>query len=146
MDDVVPMRLRDMDPEINRVTGTILDAALTVRHALGGGLFESPYEHALAHELSRRRLRVDRQVAVDVEYRDLTLPRAYVIDLVVEGRVAVELKAVEALVPRHFAQAASGIRFGGFPVGLLINFHASPLKSGIYRLVNPLRPTPVPSA
>lgn len=146
LDDVVPMRLRDLDPQVNRVTGAIVDAAMRVRRALGGGLFEGPYEHALAYELTLRGCRVARQVPVDASYCDLVLPRAYVIDLVVEGLVAVELKAVDTLVPRHFAQAASGVRFGGYPVGLLINFHASPLKNGIHRLINPLRSPPLPSA
>lgn len=128
------MRLRDVDPDVNRITGRILDAALAVQRSLGTGLLESAYELALAHELTLRGLAVQRQVPLDIQYKDLAIPSAYVLDLVVEGRVIVELKACEGMNPRHLAQLVTYLRFSGRRVGLLINFHAYPLKSGIHRV------------
>ena len=135
LEGVVPMRLRDADPSVNRTTGIIIDAALEVQKDLGTGLLEKAYELALAHELSLRGLQVLRQVPLDIRYKDLAVPSAYFLDLLVEKSVVVELKAAEGLDPRHLAQLATYLRFGGYRIGLLINFHAYPLKSGIHRVV-----------
>lgn len=137
----VPERLRDLEPRINTITGHIVSGSIAVQRELGTGLLERSYEVALAHELRLRGLQVDTQVPLTVEYRGLRIPRAHLIDLVVEREVAVELKAAEALVPEHFAQMLTYLRFGGLRVGLLVNFHAYPLKTGIHRLLNP-RPSP----
>lgn len=135
LDGVVPMRLRDVAPEVNRITGSIVDSSLAVQRALGSRLLEKPYEIALTHELSLRGHRVQRQVPIEVEYRGLRIGNAYFADLLVDETVAVELKAVADLDPDHFAQFATCLRFGGFRVDILINFHASPLKAGIRRVV-----------
>ena len=129
------MRLRDVDEGINRVTGAIVDSAIAVQRELGSGLLERPYELALQHELRLRGHLVERQVHLEVEYRGLRVPDAYAIDLDVDGLVLVEVKAVEALDPQHFAQLRTYLRFSGRRVGLLVNFRAYPLKTGIHRVV-----------
>lgn len=77
LDGVVPMRLRDVAPEVNRITGSIVDSSLAVQRALGSRLLEKPYEIALTHELSLRGHRVQRQVPIEVEYRGLRIGNAY---------------------------------------------------------------------
>lgn len=137
LDDVVPMRLRDADPAINRVTGQIVDSAVAVQKGLGAGLLERAYELALAHELRLRGLHVETQVALDAVYRDLRIPRAYVVDMVVEGCVVVELKTTEAVSAEHVAQLATYLQFAQKRIGLLINFRQRPIRQGIRRIAGP---------
>jgi GxxExxY protein len=118
------------------LTREIIGAAVAVQKALGPGLLESAYEACFAHELALRGYRVERQVPLGLVYRGLEVPQAFRMDLVVEGRVLVELKVVDAFVPEHEAQVLSYLRFSGLSVGLLLNFKALPLaKSGLRRFV-----------
>ena len=123
---------------INDITGQIVDAALKVHKALGPGLLESAYEVCLAYELRRRGLRVVAQWPLPVVYDGVRLDAGYRVDLLVEDRAIVELKAVEALLPIHQAQLLSYLKLSGCKVGLLINFHVVKLKDGIKRIVNHL--------
>ena len=120
----------------NQLTGKIIGAAIKVHQRLGPGLLESAYEACLAHELRRLGLRVEQQKAVPVIYESVKLECGFRADLVVEGRVAVELKCKEELHPVDHSQLLSHMRLLGIPVGLLINFHVVILKDGIRRLVN----------
>jgi len=124
--------------EVNRVSGEIVDAAMTVHTALGPGLLESAYEACLAHELTQRRFRAQRQVQMPVTYRGVQVDAGYRIDLFVEETVIVELKAVREVAPIHEAQLLSYLKLSGCAVGLLINFHVVHLKDGIKRMVNNL--------
>lgn len=118
------------------LTREIIGAAVAVQKALGPGLLESAYEACFAHELALRGYRVERQVSLGLVYRGLEVPQAFRMDLVVEGRVLVELKVVDAFVPEHEAQVLSYLRFSGLDIGLLINFKSLPLtKSGLRRFV-----------
>jgi GxxExxY protein len=98
-------------------------------------LLESAYEECLAHELQLRKLRVERQKAVPVVYKETKLECGYRIDLLVEGRIVVELKSVEGLAPIHEAIVLTYLRMSDHRVGLLINFNVSVLKDGIRRFI-----------
>lgn len=135
-----------MNVEINRVTEQIIGAAIEVHSALGPGLLESAYEACLAHELTQRGLRVERQRPVPVVYKGVELDCGYRIDLLVEDAVVVELKAVEAFLPVHEAQVISYLKLSGHHVGLLINFNVVRLRDGLRRLVHDLSESPSASS
>jgi len=124
-----------MSQEHNRITQTILGGALSVHKALGPGLLESAYEACLAFELAERGLSVERQKALPVRYREVNLDCGYRIDLLVDGKVIVEVKAVDKLNPIHEAQLLSYLKLSNCKVGLLINFNVRILKNGVRRLV-----------
>ena len=127
-----------MKTELNRITEIIIGAAMAVHRELGPGLLESAYEACLAYELPERGLGVERQKALPVRYRGVNVDCGYRIDLLVEGKVIVQLKAVERLEAIHKAQLLSKLKLSGCKVGLLINFNVKVLKDGIRRLVNEL--------
>lgn len=112
---------------------------MAVHRELGPGLLESAYEACLAYELAQQGLSVERQKALPVRYGDVSLDCGYRIDLLVEGCVVVELKAIDALAPIHTAQMVSYLRLSGCKVGLLINFNVKVLRDGIRRVVNKLK-------
>ncbi len=115
------------------LTGAIIGAAMEVHNLLGPGLLESTYEECLAREFELRGIHYDRQKAVPVVYKDVKLDCGYRIDLVVEGQVVVELKAVENLAKIHEAIVLTYLRLSGCRIGLLINFNVLTLKEGIRR-------------
>jgi GxxExxY protein len=122
--------------ELNVRTGQVVDAALRVHSALGPSLLESAYEACLAYELRKRGLQVRTQEPVSIMYEDVRIELAYRVDLIVDGVVLVELKAVSRLLPIHETQLLSYLRLGKYPVGLLLNFHELHMKDGIKRLIN----------
>jgi GxxExxY protein len=103
---------------------------------LGPGLLESAYEECLARELSLRGIPFDQQKPLPLVYKDVKLECGYRVDLLVDGRVILELKAVEALAPIHEAIILTYLWLSGCKIGLLINFHTAVLKDGIKRLVH----------
>ena len=119
--------------ECGDVTGEIIAAAIRVHRALGPGLLESVYETCLAHELVKAGLRVQRQVELPVVYDTIRLDCGFRVDLLVEDKVVIELKAVEKLQPIHEAQLMTYLRLADLPVGLLINFNVPRLTDGIIR-------------
>jgi GxxExxY protein len=121
---------------LNEVSGVIVDAAVAVHSALGPGLLESAYEACMVHELRKRGLRVETQVALPVVYESVQLEVGYRIDLLVENAIVVELKACEAIAPVHRVQLLSYLRLSGKPLGLLLNFHVALMKDGIVRMRN----------
>ena len=120
------------------ITERIIGAAIEVHRHLGPGLLESTYETCLAFEMASRGLRVERQKELPVVYRDIHLDCGYRLDLLVENRVIIELKAVDSLLPIHEAQLLSYLKLSGLKVGLLLNFNVRLLSNGIKRLVNQL--------
>lgn len=122
----------------NQITGQIIDSAMRVHSLLGPGLLESAYEACILHELRRRGLTVESQVSLPITYDGVLIETGYRIDLLVEGNIIVELKAIEKLLPIHQAQLLSYLKLSGRKVGLLINFNVVHLKDGIIRLVNNL--------
>lgn len=123
-----------MDKELE-LTEKIIGAAIEVHNYWGPGLLESIYEKSLAHELSLRGVSVERQVRLDLKYKDLILDDEFVLDLVVDGKVVVELKVVKELAPIHEAQLITYLKLTGCKVELLINFNVLKLKDGIRRIV-----------
>ena len=121
------------------ITAAIIRAAITIHRKLGSGLLESAYEACLAFELEKLGLRVERQKPVPLVYESVKLDCGFRADLVVNGRVVVELKCKEALHPVDEAQLLSHLRLLNISVGLLINFHVILLKHGIKRMVNNYR-------
>lgn len=122
--------------ELNDITGQIIDASMKVHTALGPGLLESAYEACLAHELRKRGLKVGVQIELPIEYDGIRLDVGYRIDMMVEGTVIVELKAVSEVLPIHEAQLLSYLKLSHKKIGLLINFHVLRLKDGIKRMAN----------
>jgi len=129
---------------IDGITGQVIRAAIEVHRSLGPGLLESTYEACLAVELTDRRLRVERQRSLPILYRSIKLEHAYRVDLLVQESVIVEVKALEQLLPVHYAQLLSYLRLAHLPVGLLINFNVTSLKRGVRRVVNSYSPSPRP--
>ena len=125
----------------DRLTHQIIGAAIEVHQAFGPGVFERVNIAALAVALEDRRLRFQTEVPVYAMFKGRKLGRAYLIDLVVEELVAVEVKAVECVSPIHIAQAITYVRLAGLPAGLLINFNVKRLVDGVRRIVND-RPNP----
>ena len=121
---------------LNRITEKIIGAAIAVHRGLGPGLLESAYEACLGFELAERGLKVERQKPLPVVYRGVQLECGYRLDLLVDERVIVEVKAVDRLAPIHQAQLLSYLRLSGCKVGLLINFNVKVLKDGVRRVVH----------
>ena len=121
--------------DINKITERIIGCAIEVHKNLGPGLLESAYEECLAFELLHSDLKLERQKAVPVIYKDIKLDCGYRIDLLVENSVIIELKSIEAIAPVHEAQILTYMRFADKKVGLLMNFNVTLLKNGIKRYV-----------
>ena len=119
----------------NQLTHEIIGAAIEVHRVLGPGLLESAYEECLARELTLRNIKFERQKPLPVVYKEVKLDCGYRLDFLVEGRVVLELKAVESLAPIHEAIMLTYLRLSGCQIGLLINFHTQILKDGIKRFV-----------
>ena len=124
---------------VNQVTQQIIGAAITIHRKLGPGLLESAYEACLAYELGKLGLRVERHRAVPLVYESVKLDCGFRADLIVAGKVIVEIKSKEQLHPVDEAQLLSHLRLLNLSVGLLINFHVVTLKEGIRRIVNEYR-------
>jgi GxxExxY protein len=126
---------KDIPEETNRITEVIVDAIFTVHKKMGPGLLESIYESCLVKELQKRNIRFERQKQVVVFYGDEPLDEKLRLDLLVENKVVVEIKAVESLLPIHEAQVLTYLKLTGCEVGLLINFNVRWMKDGIQRVV-----------
>ena len=133
---------------INDITGAVIGCAFGMRNTYGRLMLESFYEHVMAIELGLKGLKVERQVPLDITHRGVVIPRAYYIDSVVNGKVALEYKALPYMGGEEFRQLMTYMKISGLKVGLLINFGAKDfsigkfeirshtLTKGIYRLVN----------
>lgn len=119
-----------------QLTHETIGAAIEVHRMLGPGLLESAYEECLARELSLRSIPFERQRPLPLVYKDVKLECGYRLDLFVDRRVVLELKAVDSLAPIHDAIVLTYLRLSGCKIGLLINFNVAVLKDGVRRLVN----------
>jgi len=120
----------------NELTSQILSACIEVHRELGPGLLESVYEVCLLDELHRRGLRAEAQVKLPVSYKGKQLNKEFVIDILVEDLILLELKAIEVLLPIHEVQLVTYLKLSGKKLGLLINFHVELLKNGVRRKIN----------
>ncbi len=122
----------------NEISYKIIGVAIDMHKNTGPGLLESVYEHALAYDLTQIGLKVRQQVPMPFIYKDVKQEVGYRIDLLVEEKVIVEVKSLEALAPVHFAQTLTYLKLSGLKLGLLINFNCKILKDNIHRIVNNL--------
>ena len=122
--------------DINHLTGKVIGAAIEVHKTLGPGLLESVYEECLCRELQLSKISYERQKGLPVEYKGAMLDCGYRLDLVVEGRLIVELKSCDTLQPIHEAQLLTYLKITNIKIGLLINFNVPVLKDGIKRMAN----------
>ena len=121
--------------EINELTGLILKKAYEVHTVLGPRLLESAYEECLCYELIPCGLKVEKQKALPVVYKNIKVDAGYRLDIVVNNAVIIEIKAVEELHPVHTAQLITYLKLSGIKYGLLINFNVRSLKEGIRRYI-----------
>ena len=122
--------------ETNEITGVIVDTAINIHKKLGPGLLESVYQVILEYELTKRGLHVEREKPIPVIWENIRMDLGFRADLVVEGKVLVELKSVEEMAPVHAKQVLTYLKISGLRVGLLINFGAALLKDGIQRIIS----------
>jgi GxxExxY protein len=120
----------------NKLTEKIIGCAIEVHRNLGPGLLESAYQECLLFELTKLGLKVEKQLALPIVYKDIKLDHGYRIDLLVEDSIVIEIKTVECFTDVHFAQILTYLKLGNYPIGLLINFHTKLLKNGIKRFIN----------
>ena len=116
-------------------TESVIGAAIRVHKTLGPGLLESAYQACLAHELALSGHQVDREVEIPIVYRGISITPGYRADLIVDGNVLVEVKAVERIHPIHEAQVLTYLRAGKLRTGLLLNFNVQVLKDGLRRIL-----------
>lgn len=121
--------------EFDALSNRVIGCAIEVHRHLGPGLLESAYEQCLAHELKVADIPFRLQHAVPVEYKGVHLDCGYRIDVLVDDKIIVEVKSVDALAAVHQAQLLTYMKLAGIPIGLLINFNVRVLKDGIKRMV-----------
>jgi GxxExxY protein len=122
----------------NEISEKIIGCAIEVHKSLGPGLLESAYLECLFYELQKAGLHVEKQKSLPLVYKEVKLDVGYRIDMVVEGKVIIELKSVEALNEIHIAQVLTYLKLSGCKLGLLMNFNVLRVVDGIKRLVNKL--------
>ena len=122
----------------NELSYKIIGVALELHKSLGPGLLESVYETALAHDLVEVGLDVKRQVALPFVYKNINMEVGYRIDILVNDKVIIEVKAIDGLAPVHFAQTLTYLKLSNLKLALLVNFNVKTLKEGIHRIVNQL--------
>jgi len=120
----------------NELSKIVFEAGMKVHKALGAGLLESAYEECLFYELQKSGLFVEKQKALPLVYEDVKLEAGYRIDLLVERKLVVEIKSVEALNDLHLAQILTYLKLSGCKLGLLINFNTVLFKNGVKRVIN----------
>ena len=134
----------DQEERLNKITETIIGAAIDVHRALGPGLLESAYEACMVYDLIQVGMKVEQQKPLPVVYRGVKLECGYRLDLMIENEVVVEIKSIDKLLPIHKAQLMSYLKLADCKVGLLINFNVEILKDGIQRVVNNFPDSPRP--
>lgn len=132
--------------DIDQISGDVLDVSLRLHRELGPGLLESVYEGLLARRLEMLGYAVAVQPLISVEFEGVQIEGAFRADLPVDGRLIVEVKSVERLLPVHSNQLLTYLRLMKQPVGLLVNFGGETLKEGVRRIVNDYRPSAPPSS
>ena len=122
--------------DLESISADVVDLALKLHRELGPGLLESVYETVLAGKLGAMGYKVDRQLAIDIEFDGMQFENAFRVDILVDGRLLLEIKSVEHLSQAHAKQLLTYLRLTKQPLGLLINFGAATLKEGLRRVVN----------
>jgi GxxExxY protein len=119
----------------NELSRQIIGKAIDVHKSLGPGLLESAYKECLYFELVNAGLQTEKEKGMPIVYMEVKLDHSYRLDLLIENKIVVEVKAVDCFCDVHTAQVLTYLRLGGYKLGLLINFHVSTLKDGIKRII-----------
>lgn len=122
----------------NELSHIVIGLAIEVHNALGAGLLESAYQECLYYKLRKEGFKVEKEKAMPLVFEEVKLDCGYRIDLLVEDKLVIEIKSVEAINDIHLAQTLTYLKLGNFKLGLLINFNVTLLKHGIKRIVNGL--------
>jgi GxxExxY protein len=122
----------------NELSKIVVNSAYKVHKSLGPGLLESAYEECLFYELTKTGLKIEKQKPLPLIYEEVKLDIGYRVDLIIESKLIIEIKSVEALNDVHFAQLLTYLKLTDCKLGLLINFNVSLIKNGIKRIVNNL--------
>lgn len=122
--------------DIEELAALTIDCGLRIHRELGPGLLESVYETVLASSLIAKAVKVDRQVPIAIEFQGLAFAEGFRADLLVEGRLIVEVKSVDRLMPVHGKQLLTYLRLTKQPLGVLLNFGGATFREGIRRIVN----------
>ncbi len=120
----------------NELSKIVFDAGLKIHKKLGPGLFETVYEECLFYELQKQGLKVKKQMVLPIIYEELKISNAFRIDILVESKLILEIKAVEFINPSHKAQLLTYLKMTNCKLGLLINFNEETFKAGISRIIN----------
>ncbi|MCF6348020.1 MAG: GxxExxY protein [Flavobacteriaceae bacterium] len=120
----------------NEIANKVIGIAIEVHKALGPGLLESAYKECLFYKLQQEKLKVEKEKPMPLIFEEVRLECGYRIDILVENKVVIELKSVEALNDVHLAQTLTYMKLGEYKLGLLINFNVTLLKYGIKRVIN----------
>ena len=124
------------EQEINRIAYEIIGGGIAIHTRFGPGCFESAYSPCLGYEMRKRGLHFQEQVELELRYESLVIPRAYVVDFIVECLIVVEVKALQTIAGVHLRQVKTYLTLTGCPLGLLMNFGAETMKAGVHRVVN----------
>ena len=122
----------------NEIAREVVDICFRIHKEFGPGLFESVYEELFCYELNKRGLEFDRQKGISLIYDDINMGLAFIPDVIVGGKVIVEIKSVEKLADVHYKQVLTYLRIADLRLGLLINFNENLIKNGIHRIANAL--------
>ncbi|MDG4654219.1 GxxExxY protein [Chryseobacterium arthrosphaerae] len=122
----------------NEISGIVFDAGMKIHRTLGIGLYENVYEECLVYELKKRGLHIESQKNIDIEYDELKIPKAFRVDLLVENKVIIEIKAIPEINDYHFFQLLNYLRITDLRLGMILNFHSVLFKNGVKRIVNKL--------
>lgn len=126
----------EISEELNALSYKVIGLAIEVHRNLGPGLLESAYQACLLYELKKAGLKVEKEIPLPINYKEIKLEQGYRIDLLIEDKLVIELKTVEEFTSVHYDQILTYLRLGNFPLGLLINFNSKILKNNIKRFIN----------
>lgn len=122
----------------NEISSIVFDAGMKIHRKLGIGLYENVYEQCLIHELKRSGISVESQKDISVNYEGLIIDKAFRVDLLIENKVIIEIKAVPEINQYHFFQLLNYLRITEIKLGMILNFHSTLFKDGVKRVVNKL--------
>ncbi|ASW74186.1 hypothetical protein IQ37_19400 [Chryseobacterium piperi] len=122
----------------NELSYKVIGAALEVHKNMGVGLLEHAYETAMAYELTKLGLSVERQICLPLKYKEITIEDSFRVDLIVDNKIIIEVKSVLELHPVFYSQVLTYLKLTNIKLGLLINFNSPLIKDGIHRIVNKL--------
>ncbi|MBF7091855.1 GxxExxY protein [Flavobacterium sp. ALJ2] len=126
----------EIPEDLQAISYKVIGLAIEVHRQLGPGLLESAYQECLFYEIKNAGLKVEKEITLPIIYKEIRLEQGYRIDLLVENKLAIELKTVENFSPTHFAQIVTYLKLGKYPLGLLINYNSTILKNNIKRFIN----------